>query len=60
MTAYLTVILVLFILGLSGTAKRLQGQYPHQETYSFRQDIATLAIQISMLAWTINVLVGKA
>lgn len=58
MTAFLTVLLVLFILGLCGTTHNLQGDYPRQSTAKRRDDLIAMAIQVCMIVWAITLLVA--
>ena len=60
MTTFLTTMLVFTIIGLSQSSHNLSGSYPRQSTTDRTTDLISLAIQIGMLVWIINLLLVQA
>lgn len=59
MTIYLITMLVLGLIGITGTSHALRGEYPRQRSISRTEHLISLFIQAGMLVWIITLLLNR-
>ncbi len=59
MTTYLIAMLVITVMGIGGTSYYIQGEYPRSKSFTRSDDLVTLAVQVGMLVWIINLLLAQ-
>ncbi|MNO89639.1 hypothetical protein D3C76_811290 [compost metagenome] len=59
MTTYLITMLVLAIIGVTGTCLALGGEYPRQRSISRAEHLVSLFIQVGMLVWVTTLLLNR-
>lgn len=59
MTTYLITMLILAIIGVTGTGHALRGEYPRQRSISRAEHLISLFIQVGMLVWIITLLLNR-